>query len=193
MSLGPEALYLHLRALVASMPALADGFFLSAEEEEWIARAHALVALISPMDAVEIRIGTDRLGSVSAGNLPGGGMKIRQAVRRALAIVELAAPPATRGAFILTDSPMDAFSALAKVFAAAKDDLLIIDPYMDEKLLMDFAPLAAEGVTIRLLTDPATVKPGFTPAVHRWIAQHGLTRPLEARSSRPRACTIALC
>jgi hypothetical protein len=63
----------------------------------------------------------------------------------------------------------------------ATKDVLMIDPYMDERALTDFAVLASENVTIRLLADAHSHKPSLKPAVERWAAQYLATRPLEAR------------
>jgi hypothetical protein len=63
---------------------------------------------------------------------------------------------------------------------------LIIDPYMDEKALTDFAPLAPEGVTVRLLSDEKTCKPTLPPAASRWITQYGAKRPLAVRLAAAR-------
>ena len=72
-------------------------------------------------------------------------------LRRALAVAEMRAPVSAQGAFIAAGNSFDAFAAVGKVLATATGDILIIDPYLDEKALTDFAPLAHEGVSIRLL------------------------------------------
>jgi hypothetical protein len=81
----------------------------------------------------------------------------------------------------------DAFAAISKILAPAASDVLIVDPYMDESILTDFAGTAPELVKLRLLTDAKTVKPGFEPAVLRWREQYGTTRPLEARLAPAKA------
>jgi hypothetical protein len=57
---------------------------------------------------------------------------------------------------------------------------------MDEKTLTDFAPLALENVSLRLLTDQQTHKPGLRAAAERWHAQHSAKRPLSVRLAPPR-------
>lgn len=59
--------------------------------------------------------------------------------------------------------------------------MLIVDPYLDEVVLTDFAMSAGPRVNLRLMADEATVKPSLTPAVQHWSGQHGATRPLAAR------------
>src|SRR4029077_2641824 len=68
----------------------------------------------------------------------------------------------------------------------AKHEVLIVDPYMDEKALIDFAPLAPEGIAIRLLADEKDHKPTLHPAQERWVQQYGKSRPLEVRLALPR-------
>ena len=99
----------------------------------------------------------------------------------ALAIAELRLPSVSKGAFIPVGNTFDVLSALSKTFLAAERDVLIIDPYMDNRVLTDFAPLAAEGVNIRLLTDQKSCAPTFAPAVQRWKSQYAKKRPLSAR------------
>jgi hypothetical protein len=93
----------------------------------------------------------------------------------------------TQGAFISAGNPFDAFAAFAKVLSMATNDILMIDPYMDEKALSDFAVLAAEGMAIRLLADEHGKKASLKPAVERWISQYGTKRPLEARPAGARS------
>jgi hypothetical protein len=72
-------------------------------------------------------------------------------------------------------------AVIGSVLRTAKQGVFIVDPYMDEKALTDFAPLAAEGVTIQLLADQQWHKPTLRPARERWSTQYGASRPLEAR------------
>jgi hypothetical protein len=97
------------------------------------------------------------------------------------------APAAAQGAFIAVGGTFDVFQAIGKVLGEASIELLIIDPYMSPKLLTDFAPLAAERVTVRLLSDSAyTRADALEPAVRRWVEQYGEARPLQVRLTPPR-------
>jgi hypothetical protein len=73
------------------------------------------------------------------------------------------------------------FAAIRKVLGAAISGVLIIDPYLDETALTDVAPLAREGVSIRLLADALTRKSTPIPASKRWATQYGTARPLAVR------------
>jgi hypothetical protein len=96
------------------------------------------------------------------------------------------APASVSGTFIPAGNEFDAMAAIAKVAERATSDLLVVDPYMDAKALTDFAPLAREGVRIRLLSDQHSHKPTLAPASERWRSQYKSTRPLEVRLTVPR-------
>ena len=67
------------------------------------------------------------------------------------------------------------------MLGTAKTDVLMIDPYADAKLVLDYAMLAPDKVTVRILTDAADYKRTLKPAADRWIKQFGPTRPLDIR------------
>jgi hypothetical protein len=48
-------------------------------------------------------------------------------------------PAPFEGAFIPAGNTFDAMTAVTKIFARAKAELLIVDPYLDEKILTEFA------------------------------------------------------
>jgi hypothetical protein len=105
---------------------------------------------------------------------------------KVLASAELASPPGAQGAFIPVGNSFDAYAAVAKVMSSAKHDVFVVDPYMDDTVLIDFGGTLADSVTLRLLTDQATAKPSLAPAAARWKAQYS-SRPLEVRLASPKA------
>ena len=113
--------------------------------------------------------------------------RISQIRYRALVIAELDAPAGAKGSFVAAGSVFDALASLSKILGSATKEALVVDPYMDEKVLTDFAVLLPETVQIRVLSDAATVKPSLPPAVKRWKAQYPNTRPLDARLAPARA------
>jgi hypothetical protein len=104
-----------------------------------------------------------------------------QALHRSFAVAELAAPAAAQGAFIPVGNAFDALAAVGKVLLSATISLMIVDPYMNEKALTDFAVLAPEKVSLGLLADHKKVKPGLKPAAAAWTKQYTPQRPLEVR------------
>jgi hypothetical protein len=103
-----------------------------------------------------------------------------------LATVEVELPTSFSGAFIPAGNVFDAMVAVDRVFKSAKTELLIVDPYLDEKILTEFALLAPTGVRLRLLCDAAGYKPSLEPASKKWTQQNGATRPLEVKAAPAR-------
>ncbi|ULJ73610.1 phosphatidylserine/phosphatidylglycerophosphate/cardiolipin synthase family protein [Rhizobium gallicum] len=150
----------------------------------WIGRARALVEKVSKLDAAEISAAT----TVRLHQDPWALRNMTYAaLYRALAVAELNAPVSAQGAFIPAGNALDAMAAIGKVLQDATKSVLLVDPYMDQKTLTDFVPLASEGISVSLLSDAATAKPTFSPAVARFKQQFGDKRPMEARLAAPRA------
>jgi len=75
---------------------------------------------------------------------------------KAIAIAELDAPAGAQGAFIPVGNAFEAYSAIAKVLRSAASDVLIVDPYMDDSVLTDFAGSASK--TQHYASLPATLQ-----------------------------------
>jgi hypothetical protein len=182
--MDPQSLYMQLGRLIETMPDLTRAGEYSPEILTWLARAHALVSIQgNAEDIAGIRNATNNAVQY-AGDLADTGVR-KSAVKRivtilyrALAIAELQAPTTARGAFIPAGNSFDAMAAVSRTLSGARHDALIVDPYMDEKALTDFAPLAPEGTIIRLLADQHSHKPTLRPAAERWKSQYGPKRPL---------------
>jgi hypothetical protein len=186
-NIDPETLYMELSHLLASVPNFGGQGPLSEEGKRWLARAYALVqAAGDKEDIIEMKKLTNDLG---------GELIFRQMaaepllaiIRRTAAVAELNSPAAMRGTFIHAGNVFDAMNALGKVLKSATTEVMIIDPYMDEKVLSDFALLIPEGIPVRLLSDASTVKATLRPAYERWQKQYGSKRPLGARLAPSRA------
>lgn len=184
MPLDAESLYAQLGRLVESMPALATEHPISPATQQWVGRAFALVEEMG--DLVDISFFQSAANSLNSTLQARHAQTITAIVYRALAKAELQAPASGRGAFIPAGNAFDAFTAIGKVLTSATRDLLIVDPYMDEKALTDFAPLAPETATLRLLADQQSHKASLKPATDRWIAQFAGTRPLQVRLTAAR-------
>jgi hypothetical protein len=159
---------------------------LSADQKLWLGRAYALIKEAGDKDdtAEAKRIVDLSPQAAFVKDVVAGLFTI---LYRALAVAELKAPASAQGAFIAAGNPFDALNAFSKILSSAKQDVLLVDPYMDEKALTDFAVLIPEKVPVRLLADQHSQKPSLRPAVHSWIRQYRANRPLEARLSSPRS------
>jgi hypothetical protein len=183
--MDPQSLYMQLGRLIETMPDLERSGEYSPEILKWLARAHALVSTQgNAQDIAGIRTATSNATLYYTGDLADQGprksavKKIVTILYRALALAELDAPTTVRGAFIPAGNSFDAMAAVSRTLSGARHDALIVDPYMDEKALTDFAPLAPEGTIIRLLADQHSHKPTLRPAAERWKSQYGPKRPL---------------
>ena len=184
MATDPETLYRQLGRLIEAMPEL-NHVPPSIEDHRWLARAYALVAEVGNLaDGPLLTIAINRLSSAA---WQSSAEEIRAIVFRAFAVAELKAPPGAGGAFIPVGNSFDAFTALAKILAAATKDVLIIDPYMDDTALTEFAHAVPEGIPLRLMSDKATYKTNLQVAAKKWVQQYGAARPLMVRIAPPKA------
>jgi hypothetical protein len=164
------------------MPNFHEGSSQTPEGGMWLGRAAAMVeAGGTPADSEAFAIAMDAVIGENNSFKHGQAVdKVRSILFRTFARVESKAPSNLQGSYIPAGNAFDALSVISRVFATARAELLVVDPYADEKLLRDFAPLAAEGVHLKILSDTSYVKPSFKPACDRWLQQFN-NRPLEAR------------
>jgi hypothetical protein len=185
LAIDPEALYVQLGRLVEAMPNLLEPLPLPRSTQEWLGRVGALIAASDDViDQAEFQTYTAALSKTTM--QLSASEDVARIVYRALAKAALKAPAAIQGSFIPAGHAFDALAAIGKVLGSATQDLLIVDPYMDEKVLTDFAALAPEQVQLRLLADQQAVKPALRPAAARWMTQHGMKRPLEVKVAAAR-------
>jgi hypothetical protein len=183
--LSPEDLYRRLGRLIEECPAFGGVGRLSVEQMTWLGRAEALV--VESRDTVAEAEFAAARGSLIYPTMRGTGHQgVMMALYRVLASAELASPPAAQGAFIPVGNAFDAYAAVAKIFSAATTDIFVIDPYMDDTTLLDFAGAVPDNVALRLLSDTGTVKAALGPAATKWKVQYPL-RKLEVRLAPARA------
>lgn len=169
-----EALYRQLGAVAADLPTFA-GSDPTPDQEKWLARAYALVEASGDlMEAIEFKKSWRGLRG-QVWTRESSETMIRDTLGRALAKAELRAPAAAQGAFVAAGSSFDAYQVVRKVLITATKDLLIVDPYLNEVVMTDFAPLVPETVAIRLLADSASqaASQSLKAAVQRWVSQYG--------------------
>ena len=115
------------------------------------------------MDSVSFTVASDHLeGPLRQSNA----QQISAIVYRALAFAEAKAPSSARGGFVGVHQDLDALQVVGTLLEEARQDVLIIDPYMDSKVFTDFGPTAPAGVSVRLLYSTATT-PGSRLCVPR--------------------------
>jgi hypothetical protein len=178
-----EALYAQIGQLIETMPDLKAMGPLPAETLRWLGRADALVGEAEgAMAQIEFQQHRNTLEQYRQA----GAERIAGLLYRALATVETEVPASFAGAFVPAGNTFDAMAAATKIFALAKVELLIVDPYLDEKILTEFAPFVPVGVKLRLLCDAAGNKDKLSIALNKWVQQYSETRPVEARAAPAR-------
>jgi hypothetical protein len=178
--LTAEAIYLRLGSLIADAPNLkADP---TPETRSWIARVFAVIEagnLLDMVSIVQFKVASQALDGVLREM---NADTILAITHQALAKAELHAPAELQGAFIATGHAFDAFAAVGKALGTATADVFIIDPYADAKLLTDYAVLAPETVSVRVLAGKMYSK-ALKPAAEHWRQQ--MKQPLEVRLGAP--------
>ena len=169
MSLAPKEFYARLNSLIAEMPDLANGP-ITLEVHQWLGRAAALVELTGDwINFHQLKVYSQNLGGPLRET---NAQAIATIVYEAHAKAELNAPAAVRGTFIAAGHTFDAFAAVGNILKTAQTDILFVDAYADETVLFDYAVLAPENVTVRVLAE-AYYKQSLKPAAARWGQQFG--------------------
>lgn len=109
--------------------------------------------------------------------------KLSTALYMALGLAERTAPSAARGTYIPVASAHDALLAIAPLLGQALTDVFIIDPYMSQVILNDFALSIREEVKLRLLSGKKRTSDDLEPALRAWREQRK-TRPIEVRLAK---------
>jgi hypothetical protein len=181
----PEALYHQLGRLRNEMPPW--NMLGQASSNNWVGRVIAVANACEGgmSELVTLKTMFDHILRVGASQH--AGLAIARALDTLAAKLELRMPAEVQGTFIPAGGVFDGFQAVSKVMSAAKSRVFLVDPYADDKLISDFAPLAPEGVEVHVLSDAEFSKPSLRPAVERWRIQWGSRRPLEVRLAPPRS------
>src|SRR3954454_6985902 len=158
-----QSLYIQLGRLAESIPNFRGRRPFSTDTHKWLARLYAVLnASDQSSDAHRIKQLTSSMASSASESEIN---EVHGILFRLLAVAELKAPAPVQGSFIPVGNAFDALSAIGAVLKEESRNLLIVDPYLDERVLTDFAPQIAEGVSIRLLSDRAGYRPTLPPAV----------------------------
>lgn len=107
-------------------------------------------------------------------------------LHKVLGKAELAAPAGVRGSFIPVGAAFDAYASISKILKDAKKEVLIVDPYMDETVITDYASSIPNGVVLRILSDEYSAKSSLQAAVKNWVKQHGDAPKIEVRLTGPK-------
>lgn len=184
-----ESIYHQLTALYADVPDLTafdENWNLSRETIRWINRAVALVAAADPAstDGAKIEVAAENL--VKTLRPDSNARAIVLLVDRAITKLEIKLPAQSQGSFVTAGDGFDAAAAISKILSTAEHEVMIIDPYLDEVVLTDFAVIIPEKVRVLLLTDQGSMKASLKPMADRWLQQYQSARPLTVKATAPR-------
>jgi hypothetical protein len=178
MLLTPEKLYFELGRLIAEMPELTSGP-ITREVQRWLTSANALVKSSGSLtEALPFTVACENLDGPLRGR---NAERIADILHRVLVKAELNAPREVRGSVLLVGGSLDAYMAMRQLLGTATGDALLVEPDAAGKILADYAILAPERVTVRLLADEAQYRPSLTEGVQRWQQRFGEHRKLTVR------------
>jgi hypothetical protein len=106
---------------------------------------------------------------------------ITSILQRILVKAEANAPREVRGSVLLIDEGRDAYVAMRQLLGTAASNALLVEPDAAGKLLADYALLAPDRVTVRVLADEAQYRSSLIEGVERWQQRFGDGRTLMVR------------
>lgn len=178
-------LFSHFSNLVQTIPDLYNEATDSDEKEIWLAKLDSLLNIMrETASLVELRLAINRGNNFGPNIFNESPKIIKRILLRTHALLELKVAPASRGAFIPVGSALDAYRLLSQIFGTAKKKIMVVDPYLDDKIIVEFLMNFGDSITIELLADAYYHKPSLKVASQKWLSQHSSERPLETRLSR---------
>src|SRR4051812_23556667 len=178
MLLTSETLYFELGRLIAEMPELASAP-ITPEAHRWLTSANALVKSNGCLtEALQLTVACENLnGPLQARNAD----TITDILHRMFAKAEVNAPREVRGSVLLIGGNFDAYMAMRRLLVTATSDAFLVEPDAAGKILADYALLAPERITVRLLADKAQYRPSLIGGIQRWQQRFGDSRNLLVR------------
>jgi hypothetical protein len=175
---APEKIYLELGRLIAEVPDLASGP-ITPDIRRWLASATALVKSSGSLaESLQLTMACDNLdGPLRARHAE----TITSILQRILVKAEANAPREVRGSVLLIDEGRDAYVAMRQLLGTAASNALLVEPDAAGKLLADYALLAPDRVTVRVLADEAQYRSSLIEGVERWQQRFGDGRTLMVR------------
>jgi len=178
MLLPAEKLYFELGRLIAEMPGLASGP-ITPEVRRWLVSADAIAKSSGALtDALQLTVACNNLD---------GPLRVRNAetitkiLHRLFVKAEMDVPREVRGSVLLIGRDLDPYKAVRGLLATASSDALLVEAEAAGKILADYAILAPERVTVRLLADEAQYSPSMMEGIQRWQQRFGDGRRLMVR------------
>jgi hypothetical protein len=173
-----RTLYFELGRLIAEMPELASGP-ITPEVQRWLASANSIAKSSGSLtEPLQLTVASENLDGPSRAR---NAETITNILHRMFIQAEANAPREIRGSVLLIGGSLDAHRAIRRLLATASSDAFLIEPDAAGKILADFAILAPERTTVRLLADEAEYRPSLIGGVQRWQQRFGNSRNLMVR------------
>jgi|tagenome__1003787_1003787.scaffolds.fasta_scaffold20833182_1 hypothetical protein len=180
MLLRPEKLYFELGRLIAEMPELASGP-ITAEVQRWLASADALIKSSGSLtEALQLTVACENLDGPLRGR---NAETITNILHRMFAKAEANAPCEVRGSVLLIGRNSQAYMAMRRLLATTSSDAFLVEPDAGAKILANYAILAPERITVRLLADEEQYRPSLIRGIQRWQQRFGDRRNLLVRAA----------
>jgi hypothetical protein len=161
------ALLAELRAVANNVPNFDAFTATSRVHHEWLGKVSALMGLWNDREAGSVRTSITMIGYEVAREMGIAGVMTN--LHRAIADLELRLPRTAADHVFGPGAVYDFFKTLRDLLASATQSILIVDPYLDDKIFDAYLSAVAQGVTVRLLT--RHVEASFEPAVVKFVAQ----------------------
>jgi hypothetical protein len=166
---SPEQIMALVEATITEAPAFPYEGSLSDDDLRWLGKAETLIeAAGSTNDLLEFRLARKFLHTMqhSRNDLL---VPLHNTFYRA----ELLAPPSSRGAFIPSGETWNGYAAIVRLIQQPSSDLIIVDPYLNADLFLEFAPHGQHGQKIRCLANKRKENhSGLVAAALRWEKDH---------------------
>ncbi|MDR5770860.1 MULTISPECIES: hypothetical protein [unclassified Caballeronia] len=180
--MDPLALYTKLGRLIGTAPRYECMFSPDTDTMRWLGQVDAAIKETGDaMLVIKIDNAIANLHNAIPIARAQSAQDIMILLHRALGLAEVKAPAGFAGTFIPAGNRFDAFAGIVKVLKAATKDVLIADPWMDETILTEFAVVATEAPSLRLLTVKRSSNDALLAAARKWTEQYGPARPVEVR------------
>jgi hypothetical protein len=139
----------------------------SPETQRWLAKAFIVVeAVADGVEAIQFKMACDGLNGLLRQSKA---QQIVGTIYRVSARLETTLNQTSSNAFIAPGDLWGAYVGISNLLAHAKSDLFVVDPYLDDSLLIEYGGHIADGVRVRLLSSGLANRfAQIHPAIARW-------------------------
>jgi hypothetical protein len=171
------ALLAELRALADNVPDFDSYTVTSRAHHEWLGKVSALMQIWNQNESSSVQLSITMMG-YKVGR-EAGIAGVMSSLHRAISALQIRLPSNAADRVFGPGAVYDFFKSLRDLLASAQQSVLIIDPYLDDKIFDVYLSAVSPSVAVRLLT--RFVEASFATAVAKFVAQRKMS--VEARRS----------